>query len=139
MVKHFYSTPYQQFMKTAKYISLNDFHWSSQLIPSHNLLLMLEGHVVHLPAPKMDFARDISLAKDTPVFCTGKSSLVFIKNGVIHEDETEMMATRWLNICLPYQIEQDKQRVIPPCSKCFSFLIWSAKYSMSHEQAHLTV
>lgn len=36
----------------AECIFLNDFRWCSQLIPWHDLLLMLEGHVVHLPAPK---------------------------------------------------------------------------------------
>ena len=33
-------------------IFLNDFHWSDKIIPWHDLLLLLEGQTVHLPAPK---------------------------------------------------------------------------------------
>ena len=40
----------------------------------HDLLLRLKGDVVHLPAPKTHFAKDISLTSDTRIFCTGKHS-----------------------------------------------------------------
>ena len=36
----------------------------------HDLLLMLEGKLVHLPAPKSHYAKDIVFNRDTPVFCT---------------------------------------------------------------------
>ena len=108
---------------SAECIYLNDFRWSNQIIPWHDLLLMLEGHLVHLPAPKTHFAKDICLQRDTPVFSTGKSSLVYLKNGVIDEVETDMMSARWLNIWLHYQIPRAEQREIPACGKCFSQLI----------------
>ena len=63
-------------VQNAECIFLNDFRWLPQVIPWHDLLLMLEGHVVHLPAPKTHFAKDISLTSDTPIFCTGKHRLV---------------------------------------------------------------
>ena len=42
------------------------------IIPWHDLLLMLEGDVVHLPAPKTHCSTDICLQRDTPIFATGK-------------------------------------------------------------------
>ena len=55
-------------VQNAECILLNDFRWSPQVIPCHDLLLILEGHVEHLPAPKTNFAKDISLTSDTPIF-----------------------------------------------------------------------
>ena len=43
----------------AEVVVLNDFRWSPQIIAWHDLLLMLEGQLVHLPAPKCHFANDI--------------------------------------------------------------------------------
>ena len=55
-------------VEDAECIFLNDFRLSPTLIPWHDLLLMLEGEVVHLPAPKTHFTRDIELVKDTPIY-----------------------------------------------------------------------
>ena len=67
----------------AEIIFLNDFRWSKQIIPWHDLLLMLEGQVVHLPAPKSHFAHDAVFNKDTPIFCTTKHPLVYVRNGIV--------------------------------------------------------
>ena len=72
-------------------ILVNDFRWSSHIIPWHDLLLMLESDVVHLPAPKTHFAKDICLQRDTPIFARGKSRLIYIKNCVVDQRETDMM------------------------------------------------
>ena len=48
-------------VQNAECIFLNDFRWSPQVIPWHDLLLMLEGHVVHFPASKTHFARKFQL------------------------------------------------------------------------------
>ena len=48
-------------VEQAECIFLNDFRWSAQVIPWHDMLLLLEGSVVHLAAPKTHFAKDISL------------------------------------------------------------------------------
>ena len=61
----------------------------------HDLLLMLKGDVVHLPAPKTHLAKDISLTSDTRIFCTGKHRLMYIKNGIVDERECGMMDVRW--------------------------------------------
>ena len=76
----------------AEVIFLNDFRWSPQVLAWHDLLLHLEGHIVHLPAPKSHYSKDIVFDKDTPIFCTSKHQFVFIKGGQIDDKETEMMA-----------------------------------------------
>lgn len=110
-------------VQDAECIFLNDFRWSPQLIPWHDLLLMLEGEIVHLPAPKTHFSQDIELTKDTPIFCTSKRPLIFIKNGVVDDRETDMMAVRWKIISFSHQISAECQQHIPPCGRCFTSLV----------------
>lgn len=100
-----------------------EFRWSAQIIPWHDLLLMLEGDVVHLPAPKTHYSTDICLQKDTPVFATGKGPLIYVKNGVIDHQETDMMSSRWRILKLHHQVPREAQREVPPCQKCFSNLV----------------
>ena len=84
---------------------------------------MLEGQIVHLPAPRTHYARDIVFDKDTPIFCTGKQPIIYIKNGVIDEQETEMMAVRWKVFHFNVRIEEQNQKEIPKCPKSFGSLI----------------
>ena len=84
---------------------------------------MLEGQVVHLPAPKTHYAEDIVFEKDTPIFCTGKQPFIYIKNGVIDQRETEMMSVRWKIFQFNVQIEQNDQKEIPQCARCFASLV----------------
>ena len=107
----------------AECIFLNDFRWSSQIIQWHDFLLLLEGQMVHLPAPKSHSPKDIALEKDTPIFCTGKQPFVYIKNGVIDERETEMMSVRWKIFHLNVQIQKDVQKELRNCCKCFATFI----------------
>ena len=100
-------------VENAECIFLNDFWWSLRVIPWHDLLLMLEGHVVHLPAPKTHFTRDISLSSDMPIFCTGKH----------RKDVACMMHVRWKIFHFTHQIPWEQQREIPSCAKCFAELI----------------
>ena len=72
-------------------IFLNDFRWSEKIIPWHDLLLLLEGQTVHLPAPKSHYAEDIVFERDLPIFCTGKDELVYVHGGLADSRETEMM------------------------------------------------
>ena len=107
----------------AECIFLNDFRWSPSVIQWHDFLLLLEGQLVHLPAPKTHYAKDIVFNKDTPIFATGKNPIVFVKNGAIDEKETEMMMVRWKIFRFHAQISQEKQREISPCGKCFATLV----------------
>ena len=111
--------------ENSECIFLNDFRWSPQIIAWHDLLLLLEGQTVHLPAPKSHFTKDITFDRDTPIFCTGKRTMVYIKNGVIDERECGMMDVRWKVFHFNHQIPEHEQRTINVCSKCFASLILS--------------
>ena len=99
-------------------IFLNDFRWSVQLIQWHDFPLMLEGQIVHLPAPKMHYARDIVFDKDTPIVCTSKQPIVYIKNGVL-----DMMSVGWKIFHFSVHIEEKDQQEIPKCAKCFASFV----------------
>ena len=107
----------------AELIFLNDFRWNPQIIHWHNLLLMLEGQPVHLPAPKSYFSKDLEFTRDTPIFCTTKHDLVYVKGGAIDERETEMMAVRWHSFQFQRQIREAEQLSIPSCARCFAEFI----------------
>lgn len=107
----------------AEVLFLNDFRWSPQIIAWNDLLLMLEGQLVHLPAPKSHYAKDMVLDRDTPIFCTSKHPLMFVRNGAIDERESEMMSVRWKVFSLNYQIPREDQKEIPPCPTCFGRLV----------------
>lgn len=116
----------------AEVIFLNDFRWTSKIIPWHDLLLLLEGQLVHLPAPKSHFAQDLILEKDTPIFCTGKHPLVFVQGGSVDERETEMMSVRWNVFAFYHQILEDEQKGVPPCARCFASLILTENEVTQH-------
>lgn len=110
----------------AEVVFLNDFRWSSQIIPWHDLLLMLEGQLVHLPAPKCHFAKDIAFDQDTPIFATSKQPLAFVKNGSVDYRETDMMTVRWKIFNFHNQIPACRQKEVPPCPACFACFILDA-------------
>ena len=64
-------------------IFLSDFRWSEKIIPWHDLLLLLEGQTVHLPARKSHYVEDIVFEGDAPSFCTGKDKLLYVRGGVV--------------------------------------------------------
>jgi len=84
---------------------------------------MLEGQLVHLPAPKTHFSEDFVLKESTPVFATGKNPLIYIKGGQIEERETEMMNVRWRYFSFRAQIPANEQLEVPSCGSCFAKFI----------------
>ena len=105
-------------------IYLNDFRWSSALIAWKDLLLLLEGHIVHLPAPKNQYSNDVCIDTDIPVVATSKEPIVYHgRNGRIDERETEMMAVRWRVFELNKKIPEEEQKDISPCPRCFAELV----------------
>ena len=117
----------------AECLLLNDFRWSQAIIPWHDLLLLLEGQLVHLPAPKTHYAKDIHVcfAGDTPIFATAKNPICYFKNGCIDDRETEMMAVRWKIFRFNCQnILEAQQKELDSCSRCFADLILS-RWKMS--------
>ena len=62
----------------AEVIILQDFRWSSELICWKDLLLLLEGEPVKLPSPKNQFATDVYIKTDMPIFATSKAKIEFV-------------------------------------------------------------
>ena len=44
-------------VENCEILFLNDFRWSSQILAWHDMLLLLEGQTVNLPAPKSHYAQ----------------------------------------------------------------------------------
>ena len=111
-------------VEEAEIISLNDFRWSSEIIAWKDFLLLLEGQPIHFPAPKTLYAKDILLKRDTPMFATSKSQIVYVgKYNSSDDRETEMMAARWKVFQFTRQIPQSEQIELPSCARCFSELV----------------
>lgn len=118
--------------ESAEIIFLNDFRWSPNVLPWGHMLLLMEGQPLHLPTPKCHFAKDILFEADTPIFCTGKQEIIFIKGGCIDERETEMMRVRWSIFSLFSQIPENEQKNVPPCPRCFADLILKQEIDQQH-------
>ena len=104
-------------------IYLNDFRWSSSIITWKDLLLLLEGHTIHLSAPKNQYSSDICIDTDIPIFASSSCPILFYgRNGQIDERETEM-SVRWRLFEFNHAIPQNEQKEIEPCSRCFAELV----------------
>ena len=112
---------------TKEIIFLNDFRWSTKIIQWHDLLLLLEGEPVHLPAPKTYYEKDICLTRDTPIFATSSEEIKFIKHGILSDRETGMMSVRWKVYNFTHQISEDQQKELAPCMRCFAELLLHAE------------
>ena len=75
-------------------IFLNDFRWERSMITWTDMLLLLEGDLVHFSALRTQYCQDNMLEADTPIFCTSKAPIISVKNGVVDERETEMIQVR---------------------------------------------
>ena len=81
---------------SAEVILLQDFRWRPDMIPWNDLLLLLEGEIVKLPALKNQFASDVTIEKDTPILATSKNRVTYAgKFNSTDSHEDEMMAVRW--------------------------------------------
>ena len=59
----------------AKGFLLSDFRWSIDLIPWQDMLLLIEGKLLKLPAPKKMYSEDILISTDLAIFATSKGSI----------------------------------------------------------------
>ena len=85
--------------------------------------MLLEGQRVHLSEAKTHYAKDIKVNLYTPMFATGKGSIVFSRSGIVDERETDMMAVRWKIFTLHAQIAPSEQKDLLPCGRCFAELV----------------
>ena len=114
----------------AEIILLNDFRWSKELIEWKSFLLLLEGDVVKLPAPKNHFSTDVCISNDIPVFATSKSTIKY-RGSYNAQDQAEdaMMASRWKVFSFFHSIPENEQKDVAPCSKCFAELVLMGEIS----------
>ena len=59
----------------------------------------------------------------TPIFRTGKRSIIYIKNDVVDERGTEVMSVRWKILNSNFKIKQEEQTVAPSFPNCLAELI----------------
>ena len=59
-------------------IILQGLRWSSELICGKDLLLILESKPVKLPSPKNQFATNVYIKTDIPIFDTSKTKIEFV-------------------------------------------------------------
>jgi len=110
----------------AKVFLLNDFRWSKDLIPWHDMLLLLEGETVKLPAPKNIYSEDVVITTNVAIFATSKSPIKHKGPYNASDDrETEMMAARWKNYEFHHQFSPQEQKCLSPCPRCFADLLFS--------------
>ena len=110
----------------AQVICLQDFRYNREIISWSDLLLLLEGETVKLPAPKNHFAEDIVIesTNDIPIFATGPAKISYSLFSPDHHLETEMMTSRWKIFELTHVFTEEKKRDIAPCGHCFAKMIF---------------
>ena len=50
---------------------------------------------------------EIHLEKDTPIVCTSSEQIVYMKNGIVSQRETQMMLVKWKVFEFHYQITEE--------------------------------
>ena len=108
----------------ARVILLQDFRHSKELIAWHDLLLLLEGETVKLPAPKNHFKCDILIDSDVPILATSKCEIKYRGSyGSIDEREDEMMSNRWKLYRFHHVFQEHQQKEVLACTTCFAKLV----------------
>ena len=93
------------------------------MIPWHDMLLLLEGETVKLPAPRNIYSEDIVISTDVTIFATNKSSIKHSDPYNASGDrETEMMTARWKNYEFHHQFSPKEQKNLPLYPRCFAKL-----------------
>lgn len=110
--------------ESASIIMLQDFRWSKDLISWKDFLLLLEGEIVKLPAPRNIFKEDVCIDTPVAIFGTSKSQITY-KGPYNSTDscEDEMMASRWRIFRFTHQFREAEQKHVSPCANCFANLI----------------
>ena len=105
-------------------ILINDLRWGTDFIAWDDLLRLLEGQKVNLPAPKNHFATDVTIEGDIPIFATSKEIVKHSGKFNLPDDrEQEMMDSRWKVFHFHHRIPQEDIIEIPPCPRCFVDLV----------------
>ena len=76
---------------------------------------------VKLPSSENQFATDVCINTDIPIFAT---KIEFVgKHNTRDGRGTEMMDVRWNIFEFTHRIPQADQKIITPCSRCFTGLV----------------
>ena len=109
----------------AQVMLLNDFRWTKKIISWSDLLLLLEGEEVKLPAPKNIYSEDVKITSDVSIFATSKTKISFRGPYNATDDmENQMMNVRWKTYKFGHVFPPDVQRDIQPCGRCFASLVF---------------
>ena len=96
-----------------------------ELICCKDLLLLQEDQPGKLPSPKNQFATDVCIKTDIPIFATSKANIEFVGMHIMRDNrETEIMDVRWKVFEYHHRIPQYEQKNIIPCPRCFAELIF---------------
>lgn len=109
--------------ETAQVIFLNDFRWNREIITWDNLLRLLEGDIVKLPAAKNIQAEDVVIKSDVAIFATSKQPIQY--KGTYNTTctvEDRMMESRWKKFEFRHVFVEEDQVEAEPCGKCFATL-----------------
>ena len=86
---------------------LHDFRWSKDLIPWHDILILLEDETVKLPALENIYSEDIVISTDVTIFATSKNSVKHGGFSLLPDGKTMSLAFSFPHtskkICLPAQ------------------------------------
>ena len=94
--------------------------------------MLLEGNTVHLFAPINQFAADVCIDKDTPIFDTSEELIRSVDwYNLTDKWESEMMVTRWHTFTFHSQIACDKKKDATSCRKCFP--LKKTEYMKNHK------
>lgn len=114
-------------IENCQVVLLNDFRYSRDLILWKDLLLLLEGDTVKLPAPKNHRSTDIVLksTNDIPILASSAGEIEASRWSPNWKVETDMMKSRWRVFTFKHTFEGPQRKDIPPCGHCFAKLMVS--------------
>ena len=104
-------------------IFLNYFRLSPIILPWSDMLLLLEGNVVHFAAPKKTYNKHIEFSKYTLIFAIAKAPISSVKGSMMGDRETEMINVRWHILTFKHQFDIHCQKTVPSFGYCFATLI----------------
>ena len=120
-------------VKKSNLIFLNDFRWSPRkkggYIDWADLLKLLEGGHVTLPAPMNSNTQHIEVTKTMPIFATSSEEVHYWINHPDepitdrHRIENAMMKSRWHVFEFTHQFKKAEKIDVPKCVSCFSRFI----------------
>jgi len=107
----------------AHMMLLNDFRWNREIITWDNLLRLLDGDIVKLPAPKNLQSEDVIIKRSIPIFATGRSIPIFATGkstptyrgsyNSTCDVETDMMNARWKTFGFSHVFPERAQKHVP--------------------------